>query len=91
MYKNELISFIISIIKLIFHFIYRSVALINEGLAKLYRPSVTSEDILKQVNSTSESIRKSKKYWTESDNSEMEGNVINKDTLIIFKAFHNLA
>ena len=47
--------------------------MIQEGIAKVTHPSVTSEEILVQVNQTAEALKKPKKLWTESESSDLEG------------------
>lgn len=50
-------------------------SLIKEGIEKITHSDVTSEEIMRQANLTAEAIRKPKKYWTESDGSELEGEI----------------
>lgn len=49
--------------------------MIDEGLAKVTHPGVTSEEILKQVDLTAEALKKPKRRWTDSESSEFEGNI----------------
>ena len=47
--------------------------MIGEGINKVTHPEVTSEEILKQVNLTAEALKKPKKFWTDSESSDLEG------------------
>lgn len=59
-----------------FTFIFlRGKSLISEGIEKVTRPSITSEELLRQVNLTAEALRKPKKMWTESESSDLDGKV----------------
>lgn len=67
--------------------IYRGHELIEQGIAKVTHPSVTTEEILAQVNQTAEALKKPKKFWSESDESDMEGMCIENSSLITFWSF----
>lgn len=56
-----------------FNILCRGTALIKEGIAKVTHPTVTTEEILNQVNITAEALKKPKKIWTESESSDYEG------------------
>lgn len=47
--------------------------MIKEGVSKVTHPGVTSEEILRQVNLTAEALKKPKKFWTDSESSDIEG------------------
>lgn len=47
--------------------------MIKEAIAKVTHPSVTTEEILTQVNQTADALKKPKKFWTESESSDIEG------------------
>ena len=49
-------------------------SLIKEGIDKVTRPGLTSDELLKQTNITADAIRKPKKFWTESESSDVDGN-----------------
>lgn len=47
--------------------------MVQEGIDKVTHAGVTSEEIVSQVNITAEAIKKPKRFWTESESSDMEG------------------
>ena len=59
-----------------FRSFFRGKELIKNGIQKVTHPGLTSEELLIQVNLTSDALKKQKKVWTESDESELEGIVI---------------
>lgn len=56
--------------------LFSAQSMIHDGISKVTRPGVTSQEILKQVNLTAEALKKPKKCWTDSESSEFEGNII---------------
>ena len=54
--------------------LFRAMSLIKEGIDKVTRPGLTSDELLKQTNITADAIRKPKKFWTESESSDVDGN-----------------
>lgn len=61
--------------------------LIKDGIKKVSYPSLTSEELLKQVNLTADALKKPKKSWTESE-SEIEGINIYMNTMTILNLIY---